>query len=145
MSYWIWNTDNDFVGLQNQISNMFKEFIFNSQDTDGDGVWIPPIDVYEAEDSIILVGDLPGVDQKDLRIQVENDKLVLFGMRTFGEEISRERYYRVEVVYGKFWRSFTLGCEMDRKKIKANLSDGVLTISLPKASKTQFIEVSNRQ
>jgi len=142
MSYWVWNSDKDFTELQDQMNELFSEFVFRVQDeSDMSGAWMPSVDIYEQENEITLVADLSGVERENIRIKVEGEKLILYGIRNFGKEFSKERYYRIELVYGKFWRSFILECEIDKKNINAELKDGVLTISLPKLNRAQCIGI----
>jgi HSP20 family protein len=107
--------------------------------------WSPAVDILESEDAYILRAELPGVEFKDLDLQVQDNMLVLKGDRKFDRETKRENYHRVERTYGSFYRSFTLPSTVDQSKIKAKLKDGVLEVVLPKMeqnrSKTVPIEV----
>lgn len=91
---------------------------------------VPAVDIFETDQGLTVVADLPGVDKKDLEIRVENDLLTIQG------RISRAR--RDNLVSREFelldyFRQFTLGDKVDRDKIEANLEKGVLTLNLPKA------------
>lgn len=92
----------------------------------------PRINLYEADEVIMLVVDLPGVREKDIEITLEKDRLTIHGAV---EDRAPEGYRRVysELCQGDFERSFVMSNEIDRDNIEANYDSGVLTISLPKA------------
>ncbi len=92
--------------------------------------WTPRADIFETENELALEFDLPGIQQKDLEIVVEKGALVLKGERK--APANMEQYRRVERNYGSFTRVFTLPEVVDAEKISANLSNGVLTLRLPK-------------
>lgn len=93
----------------------------------------PPVDIYETEDGVMVLADLPGVDIGDVDIRVENDRLTIKG-RTSCNPVNTSRLHS-EFRLINFHRQFNLGSEVDQEKISADVKDGVLTISLPKAEK----------
>jgi len=92
----------------------------------------PRIDLYEADEVIVLVVDLPGVKEQDIDVTLEKDHLTIYGAV---EDRAPEGYRRVysEFCYGDFERSFLVSNEIDRDNIEASFDNGVLTLSLPKA------------
>jgi len=102
-----------------------------------EGVWQPPVDIYEDENSVIIKAEIPDVDQKDIDIKIEDNTLTLKGERKHSSEIRKENYYRVERYFGQFQRSFSLPQSIDRENIKASCDKGVLTITLPKKESVQ--------
>lgn len=102
-----------------------------------EGVWQPPVDIYEDETSVIIKAEIPDVDQKDIDIKIEDNTLTLKGERKHSSEIRKENYYRVERYFGQFQRSFSLPQSIDRENIKASCDKGVLTITLPKKENAQ--------
>lgn len=104
--------------------------------------WSPKVDIKEEKDEFVVFADIPGVDPKDIEIDMEGNTLTVRGERqTFNEEKDKEKsYYRVERTYGKFYRQFTLPENIDSDKISAQAKHGVLAIHLPKA-----IEQSNQR
>ncbi len=102
----------------------------------------PAVDIYETEDSITLLADLPGVKKDDLDINVEDKELTITGL-VDGDTSSGEKIY-AEYGIGGYTRNFKLGDTIDQSKINASLKDGVLTLVLPKAErlKARKIEVS---
>lgn len=97
-----------------------------------EGVWQPPVDIYEDEDSVIIKAELPGVDQKDIEVKIDNSTLTLRGERKHDQSVKKENYHRIERYYGSFQRSFSLPATIDQEKVRANCDKGVLTITLPK-------------
>ena len=94
--------------------------------------WAPPVDIAETPENLTFAFELPGFKNEDLTLRVENGVLTLEGERKFEAETNERNYRRVERAYGKFVRGFTLPSNVDSEKIKANLTDGVLQIVLPK-------------
>ncbi len=102
-----------------------------------EGVWQPPVDIYEDKDSVIIKAELPEIDQKDIDIRIEDNTLTLRGERKHSEKIKQENFHRIERYYGSFQRSFTLPQNIDQEKVKASCDKGVLTITLPKREETK--------
>jgi HSP20 family protein len=92
----------------------------------------PPVDIYEDEGMITVSAHVPGMKAEDVHIDVENNVLTLSGERKLERETKREGYHRIESSYGSFTRSFVLPESADSEKVEANLSDGVLTVRIPK-------------
>jgi HSP20 family protein len=101
-----------------------------------EGVWQPPVDIYEDENSVVIKAEVPDVDQKDIDIKIENNTLTLRGERKHSSEIRKENYYRVERFFGQFQRSFSLPQTIDQEKVEASCDKGILTITLPKRAET---------
>lgn len=97
-----------------------------------EGVWQPPVDIYEDENSVVIKAEVPDVDQKDIEVKIENNTLTLRGERKHSSEIRKENYYRVERYFGQFQRSFSLPQSIDQDKVEASCDKGILTITLPK-------------
>ncbi len=102
-----------------------------------EGVWQPPVDIFENGDSVVLKAELPGMDQKDIEVKIEDNTLILRGERKQEEEVKKENYHRIERYYGSFQRSFSLPKTVDLEKVKAAVDKGVLTIVLPKKEETK--------
>ena len=103
----------------------------------------PPIDIYETEDGLVLYADLPGVTSEGLDLQVQNNRLTLFGriqQRDMPDAVMLHQEYQE----GDFLRSFILSDEVDHDRIQAKLTNGVLRVDLPRAAraKPRRIEVS---
>jgi HSP20 family protein len=93
----------------------------------------PPIDMSEDDKAYKISAELPGLDAKDVEVSVSGDRLVLKGEKRQEQEEKNKNYYHSERTYGSFQRSFELPASVDRDKIAADFSKGVLTITLPKS------------
>src|ERR1700687_2282512 len=98
--------------------------------------FVPYADIYETDDALAVVLEMPGVEKKDLEVALENDVLRVDGRIDFSKYKDMEPVY-TEYNIGHYARSFTLSGTIDREKISANLEDGVLTLNLPKAKHAQ--------
>lgn len=94
--------------------------------------WVPPVDLIELEDKFVLKADLPGLDKKDITVEVVDQHLILKGERRFKRQISEEKYHRLECAYGKFYRAFSLSCEIELDQVNAVYNNGILEVVLPK-------------
>ena len=103
------------------------------------------IDVYQADDKIIIKSAIAGVKQEDLDITINKDLVTIRGERKHKEKIDDKNYFYQECYWGKFSRSVILPCEIKKDKAKANLKDGVLTIVLPKAESAEVMKVKVRE
>ena len=97
-----------------------------------EGAWSPSVDISEDDGKILVKADLPGVDEKDLSVKVEDKVLVVSGERKFEKESEDENFHRIERVYGSFERSFTLPDSAATDKIAAKYDNGVLKVEIPK-------------
>jgi HSP20 family protein len=107
-----------------------------------EGVWQPPVDIYEDEDSVVIKAELPDIDQKDIEVRIEDNTLMLKGERKLDHSLKKENYHRVERYFGPFQRSFSLPPTIDQEKVKANCERGVLTIILPKKEEKKPKQIS---
>ena len=121
-----------FKTFQDDFSRAFGDACAGIFDNVQVNTWAPRVDVFENQDIIKLVADLPGVKPEDFKLSVENFKLTLSGERKFEGEEQKENWHRVERRYGAFERSFTLPKTVDVEGVKAEFKEGVLTVSLPK-------------
>lgn len=97
-----------------------------------EGAWTPSVDISEDEKKIVVKADLPGVEEKDMSVKVEDNVLTLSGERKFVKKTDEENFHRVERVYGSFTRSFTLPETAETDKVAAKYDKGVLKIEIPK-------------
>jgi len=109
--------------------------------------WAPAVDILENENELVLKADIPGLEMKDVDIQLENGTLTIKGERKFEKEEKNKGYHRLERSYGSFVRYFTVPETVDVEHVKADYSAGVLTITLPKKEiakpKAIKVQVSN--
>lgn len=99
-------------------------------------VFTPPIDIFETPEGLILQADLPGVSSESLELQVQDNKLSLFGKVALPVP-TEARLIHQEYQVGHFLRSFILSDEVDHERITAKLNQGVLEVFLPRLAKTE--------
>ena len=117
-------------------------FFENFADTSGKdqltaGTFVPPVDVYEDEQNLILKLEVPGVNEEDLNLSVENNTLTIQGERKFEKEEKEENFHRIERRYGSFTRTFKLPNTVDADKVDANYAKGILKITLAKRAEAK--------
>jgi len=98
---------------------------------------VPAVDVTEDEKAYKIAAELPGLDEKDVEVSVTGDVLTLKGEKRQEKEEKNKNWYVSERAYGSFQRAFTLPPGVDRDKIAADFSKGVLTVTLPKSAEAQ--------
>ena len=108
--------------------------------------WVPACDIVEDTDGIKLVMEVPGVHPGDVKLQLANNVLTIRGEKRQEAEEKADRVHRYERSFGSFERTFSLPSTVDADQIEADISDGVLTVMLPKAEKARprQIEVKSR-
>jgi HSP20 family protein len=97
----------------------------------------PPVDIYEDEHNIALKIEVPGIDEKDIDVRIENNTLTVHGERKFEKEEKEENFRRVERHYGSFTRSFTLPSSVDPGQVSADYDKGMLKINLAKKAEAK--------
>ena len=139
-----WNPLQDLVTLQDRMNRLFEDATQRRAQGDVEhelerADWTPAADIYETETGFLIAIDLPGVKRDALEIDIDDNRLLVKGVRTVNGEKAR----RSERPRGKFLRSFSLPVSVDQGKIGAEYKDGVLQIRLPKRAeqKAQKIEV----
>ena len=98
---------------------------------------VPAIDMSEDEKAYKISAELPGIDAKDIDVSVSGDMLVLKGEKRQEQEEKDKNYHFSERAYGSFQRAFDLPASVDRDKVAADFSKGVLTITLPKTAEAR--------
>lgn len=128
-----WTSDRDVKNLQVQLNRLFEPFArFATGDEDlVSGTWVPPVDVAETQEKILVRAEVPGMRQEDIAIEFSNGLLTIRGDRKL-EKSEGMTWHRVERIYGNFSRSFTLPRTVDPEKITASYREGILEIEVPK-------------
>jgi HSP20 family protein len=135
-----WDPFRDAAELQNRINRMFDESFGRSRETDIEmnvRAWRPAVDIYDAENGIVVAVELPGVSKESVSVEVKDDVLTLKGERLADPAISEDSYYRRERLFGPFKRSFTLHQNVKPDQIKATFKDGILQIEIPRPMQEQ--------
>lgn len=136
-----WDPLRDLMTLQNRINQMLTDSPQRwGGYTGGDdayGSWIPPVDIFERGDDLVIRAEMPGLRREDIDVRVEENTLVLTGERKSEHEVEEGKAYRMERTFGACNRRFALPTTVDPTKIRARYQDGVLEIVLPKAEEAK--------
>jgi HSP20 family protein len=127
-----WDPYREFRTLAERFNRAFSGVPARRDEEMSLGAWLPPVDIAEDNDRLVLTAELPGFEKDQIEVQLEGGVLTLRGERKFQDEKEGRNYYRVERSYGQFVRSFTLPNNVDREGVKATFANGVLEIALPK-------------
>jgi len=136
-----WQPFRELTSIQDRMNHLFDEFIGRrgplATETEESWGFAPPVDIYEDAHKLTFKVEIPGMEEKDLKVEIEDNTLTLSGERKMEKEIKEEHFRRKERHYGAFSRSFTLPASVDKEKIEANYANGVLTIELPKRAEAK--------
>ncbi len=124
----------DMITLRDKMNKLFEDaFVQRGEDKDMiSSAWLPAVDIFESDNELVLTAEVPGIDEKDIEISLENNVLSIKGERKFDKETKEENYHRIERSYGTFYRSFTLPSHVDSEKINAVHENGILKIRMSK-------------
>ncbi|MBE3126632.1 MAG: Hsp20/alpha crystallin family protein [Acidobacteria bacterium] len=138
-----WDPTRDIVALRDRMNRLFEDMSGPKSEEKNimAGAWAPSVDIYENENEVVLAAEIPGVDEKDVEIKVEDNTLTLRGERRFEKETKEENYHRIERSYGSFFRSFALPSYIDQDHIEAEHENGVLKIRMPKRAEIKSRKV----
>src|SRR5437870_7667923 len=129
----------EFSTLQDRMNRLFHESFGREgrEESLTTTSFAPAVDVYEDEHNVTLKIEVPGIDEKDIDVRIENNTLTVHGERNFEKEEKEENYRRIERQYGSFTRSFTLPSTVDPNNVQANYEKGVLKIKLAKKAEAK--------
>ena len=139
-----WEPLRELASIQNEMNRLFGTVF----DTPGPGNggslrrWMPAMDLVETDDHFVLRADLPGLSEKDVAIEVEDNVLTVSGERKAEHEERKEGYYRVERASGTFSRSLTLPEGVDPESVAASFDRGVLEVTIPKPEQRKPRKIS---
>jgi HSP20 family protein len=139
-----WDPFRDLGILQERMNRVFEDAAVRGWKNDEPSAttsWSPAVDIYETDSEIMVQAELPGIDRKDIALQLENNVLTLKGDRRFEKETNQENYHRIERSYGGFSRAFTIPTIVDEDKIRADYRDGILKIALPKKEQVKAKQI----
>ncbi|HXA57178.1 MAG TPA: Hsp20/alpha crystallin family protein [Candidatus Acidoferrum sp.] len=128
---------NHISTLQDQVNKLLESTFHNQSENPAITTWSPAVDIYETENELVLKADLPGFNEKDIDVRVENNMLTLRGERQFEKQVKQDNYLRVERTYGSFSRSFSLPNTVNTETITAGYENGVLSVQLPKRAESK--------
>ena len=142
-----WQPFQELNSLQRHMNRMFDTFFGRTtslmpfQENLSDWEFGPAVDIYEDDQKLTFKVEVPGIDEKDIRVEVEDYVLSVHGERKLEKDVKEENFRRMERHYGAFSRSFTLPSTVDPEKIEANYSHGVLAIQMPKRAEAKAKQI----
>ncbi len=136
--------DRGYNVFQNEMNRLFERFLGSGYDPSAGGVF-PPVNVFEDAENFYLTAELPGMESSDIKLDAEENSIQIQGERKIEKEGENLCYHRKEREDGSFSRKLTFRDKIDTEKIVAELKNGVLKITMPKAqsSKPKKIEVKS--
>jgi HSP20 family protein len=133
-----WEPFREFSTLQDRLNRLFQQSVSEGREESlTTSSFAPAVDVYEDDHQVTLKIEVPGIDEKDIDVRLENNTLTVQGERKLEKEEKEENYRRVERQYGSFTRSFTLPQTVDSEKVSAQYDKGVLKIKLAKKAEAK--------
>jgi HSP20 family protein len=137
-----WEPFRDLATMQDRVNRMNRLFRESYSPEEPEEAltttsFAPPVDIYEDEHNITLKLEVPGIDEKDIDVRIENTTLTVHGERKIEKEEKEENFRRVERQYGEFTRSFTLPSSVDPGQVTADYAKGVLKINLAKKAEAK--------
>jgi HSP20 family protein len=131
-----WDPFREVAILQNRVNSLFRD-MNGENDPVAAASFVPAVDIYEDAQKVVLKLEVPGIEEKDLDIRVENHTLTVKGERKFEAEEKEQNFHRIERRYGSFYRAFTLPSTVDTENVKAAYTAGVLKLELSKKAEAQ--------
>jgi HSP20 family protein len=131
-----WNPQRDLMQMREEMDRLFNQFLRRGEGEEAtlaQGLWAPPVDIYETDDAFMLKAELPGFTKEDVSIEIHENRLIIRGERKRETEAKEDQYHRLERAYGRFERAFWLPTTVDAEQIQATFKDGVLELRLPKS------------
>ncbi len=127
-----WDPFDELNTLRNRMDRVLGRFTEEHEEPIVGAKWAPLADIFETKDAFIVRAELPGFDEKDINVEIENGVLTTNGERKFETRTEEKGYRKIERSYGKFMRSFTLPQNVNPDKIAAAYVNGVLEVTVPK-------------
>ena len=125
-----WDPFEELATLRSRMDRLWSKMTTDEETMAAD--WAPVTDVIETKDEITIKTELPGIEEKDVTIEIENGVLTMKGERKAEKETEEKGMHRMERSYGTFLRSFTLPTNVEQEKIAASFVNGLLEVHLPK-------------
>ncbi len=136
-----WDPFREVLPLQERMNRLFQETPWTAgpwrEEFTSTASFMPPVDIYEDENHLVLKVEVPGMQEKDIEVSLENNVLTVRGERKLEKEEKEENFHRIERRYGAFTRSFTLPNTVDTDKVNAEYTNGLLHIRLAKRAEAK--------
>jgi HSP20 family protein len=141
MSLVRWQPMKEVENLRRQMDHLFDEWMIPERDFPllplGDRTWAPAIEMQETDTEIILKTEIPGMEARDLNVEVSEDSVHITGERQQEKRTEEKGRFRSEFQYGRFERSMHLPAAVKNTEVKSEFKNGVLTLTLPKSEEAR--------
>ncbi len=131
-----WDPWRELAGIERQFDAMFGRGQSGSRGQ-GSGTWVPALDVHQDGDTMVINAEIAGVDPSKVEITIDDDVLTVSGKREDDRKVEEGQWIRRERVTGQFRRSISLPPGVDPSKVKANATNGVIEIRVPRPTKSE--------
>ncbi len=128
-----WNPLKELARIESELNKLFGEVV-PQEITAKVQTWTPRVDVYEKDNNIIIEAEIPGAKKEDIQVKIKDNNVIIKGEVKKEEEKKEENYYRSERFYGSFERVIPLPAEVKPEEAKAEIQDGILKLTIPKAT-----------
>ncbi|MEW5860041.1 MAG: Hsp20/alpha crystallin family protein [Cyanobacteriota bacterium] len=130
-----WQPFREIETLRRQFDELFEELAGSSRESEM--TWTPLVELQDRDDNLVLRAQLPGLEAKDLDVQVTRDAVSISGEHRSENKVEEKGYFRSEFRYGKFQRLIPLPVHIQNERVQADFQNGVLTLTLPKVEEAQ--------
>ncbi len=130
-----WQPFSEMESLRHQMDRMFDELTGTNRQSATN--WKPAIEIQDREDSLVLRAEIPGVEAKDLDIQVAREAVAISGEHRYENKAQEQGFFRTELRYGSFQRTIPLPVAVENNQVQAEFKDGILKLTLPKAQEAR--------
>ncbi len=139
-----WQPFQEMETLRRQMDQMFDELAGFQRGESANLTWKPAVELEDAGERLILRAEIPGVEAKDLDIDVSRDAVAIRGENRYEKKIEEKGFFRSEFRYGKFERVIPLPVEIENEQVQAEFKNGILTLNLPKveAARHRVVKVN---
>ncbi len=144
MARYAWDPFEELRRVQERMGRLFEELpesIGPSLPVSPEMAQTPYVDVVDRDNDVVVTADLPGVDKKDIKIDVRDNVLEISAQRKIEKEEKEDGFLRHERRFSQFYRAIRLPAPVDKSKAKASFNNGVLEITLPKTKKAEVSEI----
>jgi HSP20 family protein len=147
MSIIRWDPFDEIMSMRESMDRLFEDFFTRRPRHAGPLVWQPAVEVFETDNEVVVKAELPGIDPKNVEVNVTSEGLTIKGEAKTDHEEKRRNYYRRELRYGAFQRTIALPTEVKGEDARATFRHGILEVKVPKAErvrpKTVKVEVES--
>ncbi|MEG4112478.1 MULTISPECIES: Hsp20/alpha crystallin family protein [unclassified Microcoleus] len=130
-----WQPFTEIETLRQQLDKVFDQQATTRDNSEA--TWMPAVEFADAGDNFVLKAQLPGIDPKDIDVQVTREAISISGERRYENTDEKSGYVRSEFRYGKFHRVLPLPAHIQNDSVQAEYKDGILTLTLPKVTEAR--------